>query len=472
VFSSATGRLQGDLNLANPTRSLLSLAALDGGKQLSLVVLSERGVTSHPLKEGVFVKDEQLLVRRARLAMRVDQPRLSNFAQDVNGDGRPDLVVPGQTTYTGRLELRVSASADIRATRLSDVLESSFKVPDLRTQDVNGDGRPDIVAEVPGHRMFHIQQADGRFPERPDIDLDLSLFRDTTPKAGLELGQTLSLDQALYHSRDLDADKIPDYVIAHRRKIWVFHGSKQGPQFTKPSSILKLAEDVTFLWLMQLDRDSYPDLLIFKVGIPTLGTLFRGLLFEWDVTVESLGYASVKGKTFSKTPSWKSETTLRLPSILGVMSDPESIVEKFKDVGRKFRHTIEADLDGDKKTDVLMQTENHKALQFWLIPTAEERGPDAEERQLRTLLFEDKDRLWTIERLLSALNSYAEKRRVRLTRGREPNGFFELRDPDKYRLDFADAADLDGDGRQEIILHYLSLTTPPRSVFDILRLPE
>lgn len=491
LFSPATGKLRGDLDLPEPTRSLVSLAALDGGRQVSLVVLSSRGVDAYALKDGVFSGPGQRLLRRGRLTMRVGQPRISNIAQDVNGDGRPDLVVPGHTSYTlylnrpvsdtdpgpkfvrtSRLDLRVSASAATRATRLSDVLSSSFRVPDLRTEDVNGDGRKDIIAEVTGHRLFHMQRADGHFPERPDVDLDLGMFRDTTPKAGIQLGQTLSLDEAIYHSRDLNADQIPDYVIAHRRKIWVFHGSKAGPQFTKPSSILKLAEDVTFLWLMQLNQDSYPDLLVFKVGIPTLGTLFRGLLFEWDVTMKSLGYANVEGRSFSKTPSWKSDTTLRLPSILGVMSDPESIVERFKEVGRKFRHSVEADLDGDGKIDVLMQTEDHKILQFWLIESAAERGPDAEERQLRALLFEDENRLWTVERVLSALGSYAKKRNLRLTRGREPAGAVELRNPDHYRLDFAAAADLDGDGRQEILLHYLSLTSPSRSTFDILHLPQ
>jgi len=491
LFSPTTGKLTGALDLPEPARSLVSLAALDGGKQASLVVLSGSGVDAYALKDGDFSGPARRLLQRARLSMRVGQPRISNIVQDVNGDGRPDLVVPGHTAYTlylnrpvsdtdptpkfvrtSRLDLRVSASAKTRATRLSDVLSSSFKVPDLHTQDVNGDGREDIIAQITGHRMFHMQRGDGHFPERPDVDLDLGIFRDTTPKAGIELGQTLSLDQALYHSRDLDADKIPDYVIAHRRKIWVFHGSKAGPQFTKPSSILKLAEDVTFLWLMQLNRDAYPDLLVFKVGIPTLGTLFRGLLFEWDVTVRSLGYANVEGRSFNKTPSWKSDTTLRLPSILGVVNDPESIVEQFKEVGRKFRHVVEADLDGDGKIDVLMQAEDHKTLQFWLIKTAEERGPDAEERQLRTFLFDDKNRLWTIPRMLSALRSYAEKRNLRLTRGRTPTGVVELRNPDAYRLDFAAAADLDGDGRQEIVLHYLSLTSPARSTFDVLRLPR
>ncbi len=52
--------------------------------------------------------------------------------------------------------------------------------------------------------------------------------------------------------------------------------------------------------------------------------------------------------------------------------------------------------------------------------------------------------------------------------GCEASGSFALRDPNEYRLEFAETAD--GDGRGEVILHYLSLTEASRSVFDILRL--
>ena len=42
---------------------------------------------------------------------------------------------------------------------------------------------------------------------------------------------------------DLNDDQIPDTVIFHRRKLWFFHGTKNGPQFSEPSAIIKSAED-------------------------------------------------------------------------------------------------------------------------------------------------------------------------------------------------------------------------------------
>ena len=68
------------------------------------------------------------------------------------------------------------------------------------------------------------------------------------------------------------------------------------------------------------------------------------------------------------------------------------------------------------------------------------------------------------------IGSMADDRTARMTRGRPAAGTFALRDPEKYRLEFATAADLDGDGRREIVLHYISLTSPFRSIIDILRL--
>ena len=54
----------------------------------------------------------------------------------------------------------------------------------------------------------------------------LEIFKDTTPRADLRPGRIWAgSDRTRYLSRDLDNDGVPDYVIAHRRKVWVFHGN-------------------------------------------------------------------------------------------------------------------------------------------------------------------------------------------------------------------------------------------------------
>ncbi|MHC5065023.1 MAG: FG-GAP repeat domain-containing protein [Planctomycetota bacterium] len=488
IWQAANGELSGELQLPEPARSLISLASLPGDDKQQLVVFDPSGIHAFPYRDGAFRGPGQRLVARERFNLRVNRPRLSAIVQDVNGDGFSDLVLPGMNSCTlylhgttaangeasapgflraGRLSLRVTTSADTRGGALSESLSSSFTIPDLRTADVNGDGRSDLLASEGNRRLYYLQAEDGRFPEDPDVTLDLGIFRDTTPESTIEFGATIGIENASLQSRDLDGDDIPDYVIAHRRKVWVFHGDKGGPQFETPSSILKLAEDVSLLQLLYLDDNDSPDLLMFKFRVPSLGTLFKGLLFEWDVEIGAIGYANQEGKTFARKPRWRSESIVRIPSILSLIQDPEAIVERFKAVGEKFRLVVTADLNGDNKDDVLMQSEDKTSLQYWLLDT-DRSGPQSGDEYLRNLLFENEDRVWDIDRILGLLQSLAEDRAAQLTLKREAAGQIELRDPDFFRLEKILAGDLDGDGREEIIAQYLSLTTAGQSEIDFL----
>jgi hypothetical protein len=55
-----------------------------------------------------------------------------------------------------------------------------------------------------------------------------------------------------------------------------------------------------------------------------------------------------------------------------------------------------------------------------------------------------------------------------LTGGRAPDGRIELRDKATARLSALECADVDGDGREELLLRY-ELKSEQRSVFDVLR---
>ena len=64
----------------------------------------------------------------------------------------------------------------------------------------------------------------------------------------------------------------------------------------------------------------------------------------------------------------------------------------------------------------------------------------------------------------------AEDRTAHLTLGHPAAGSFGLRDPDFYRCEKVIPADLDGDGREEIIAHYRSIITVGQSEIDLLRM--
>ena len=306
----------GDWSLPDPDHTLVDSARLGQLPGAQVVLASPDGLSVHTwAADGSLDPKGVRLARRARFEFRGQGPSSARFVQDVNADGRPDVVLPRSDSCELWLNagppeardgaetpawpaFRRAASISVEVNRwgnqsgedLSDVLESSFAIPSVVTHDVNGDGRPDLLVADGVRRSFHLQREDGNFPPEADVTCDLTIFRDTTEKARLRPGRTLAIgDEASYESRDLDGDGIPDYVIAHRRKVWVFHGSTEGPQFVKPTTILKAADDVTGLTLMDLNGDGASDLLLIKVQVPTIATLVRGIFGDWDVDVDRRG---------------------------------------------------------------------------------------------------------------------------------------------------------------------------------------
>jgi len=500
VTDAATGRLdprpRGSLVLPEPHHTLLAVADFLGdGRPPQLVALSRGGTRLYlPLGDAAFAPEGIMLASRARFRLRTGEPVFADVVQDINGDGRPDLVVPGRresevwisrkqdgaSNGTGgppRLRRAARIAIDIRRDRrmragsLSDRLWTSFSVPRLRTRDVNGDGRRDLIAQSGRVRGFHIQREDSTIPAKPDVVLDLHIFRDTSPAATIRPGRTLvGGDKARFQSRDLDGDKIPDYVIAHRRKVWVFHGNRKQPQFTEPTTILKVSDDITALLLTNLDDDAYPDLLLFKLQVPTVATLIVGAVKSFKVEFDTLGYASEKGRSFSRSPKWRSRITVRVPAILKILKNPGALVSRFEEVGRKFRPVFQADLDGDGAKETIMANADATQIDVWSgNANADKSKLEGLDHMMRRLLFEEDDKEWDIDRILRFFNSLAERRATRLTGGRDPDTSLKLRPQPAFRFVDVAVGDLDGNGKAEMVVRYLPADGGP-SIFDIVAL--
>ncbi len=473
--------------LAHPRHALLALAPLSGGPGVELVVLSPGGLTLHAIDAAGRIAAGTTVARRARSRLRVGRPTFAHFVQDVNRDGRLDLVIPtsqscelwlnreaedgGAATFqkTAEISVEIERWGSREAEDLSNVLESSFAIPGLETRDVNGDERPDLVVIAGSRRGFHLQRDDGTFGADADETLELGIFKDTLSSGGVTPGQPLSIERgATFETRDLDDDGIPDYVIAHGRKVWVFLGDESGPQFTQPSSVLRSAEDVTALSVIDLDDDELPDLLLVKVQVPTVSTLIRGLIGEWDVGIDAAGYRNAGQGTFETRADWRSSVIVRLPSIVRILKDPGSILQRFEELESRFRIAVWAELDGDQRRDLILVSEDHARLEIWRGRGEVDVDLDPE-GYLRQLLFEEEDNVYDLDRAVTWIGGLAERRVAAQTAGRAPDVSHALRDPDLAELESLRAGDLDGDGRDELIVGYREVESGAVSV-DVLRL--
>ncbi|MCC6407640.1 MAG: VCBS repeat-containing protein [Planctomycetes bacterium] len=490
------GKPKTGTRLADPAHTLVTFANLDGEAGEELVVLSPDGALAYAFDAERGLAPVERLTRRARFVLRVGKPTLADFARDVNADGRPDLVLPageklevwiqgGAKTVengtparyaafqrTAVVATQVSRWGARSTNELSDVLESSFSIPNLSVRDVNGDQRPDLYVVDGSLRAWHLQRQDGSFGETPDASVDVSLFRDTIEEAKVRPGHTLAIsDDPDLDSRDLDGDGIPDYVIAHRRKVWVFAASAKGPQFSQPSTILKTADDITALQLVDLDDDQRPDLLLVKVQVPTVAELVRGVFGEWEVTIGATGYENVDGRSFSSTPKWKNELAVRLPAILKLFKNPEQFIQRFEETARRFRGGTIGDFDGDGRADVALVSSDRSELELWRgreVPGGPLKG-SALDRGIARVLFEDPNTTWDLERIAGAFAGLAERRAKELTGSRPREAARTLRAREEFKLVALRNVDLDGDGKEEILAVYRTRASAGRLSVDVYR---
>lgn len=480
-------------------KSLLSLTAFFGQHEpQALLALAPNGLWAYPVNHNGSIDPSGILInRRMKCQFRLGQPVFSNFLQDINQDGRLDVLVPilnhceiwinqGLSTAAsasnerqtprfsrmGRFPVKMAYSRRTSLEETTGKLSEHFSIPSLLLKDINGDKHLDLVVKHAPHYDYYLLNDQGVIPDQPTVSLDLMLFQDTTPKAkDIPFGETLSLnnDPQLIES-DLNNDAIPDYVISHRRKLWFFHSTDKGPQFTDPNSILKIAEDITLFVPCPLDDDEYPDLLFVKVHIPTVSRLLRGIFTDWEIKTESIGYQSKQGQSFELSSTWQGEIFLRLPSILSLISNMDTLMNFNMD--QKYGPAVHGDFNGDTILDVVMLNTDNGHFDMWTGREGDpgrgslnEPTPKEVSDRIRDLLFTKSDNVWDIDRIKRALNALINDHFFTVTGGESPDlQLAQFKDKKDVRLV---AVDSDLDNRDDLLFLYTDPQAANRTIFEL-----
>jgi hypothetical protein len=474
----------GSLRLRDPTHSLLACRDIAQAPGLELVVADSRGTTWLPWPDANGTPEPRSLARAARFLLRLDRPHEAPFVQDLDRDGRLDLLLPtlqGCTPFLQQppadgsqdpqfralppLSLPVQVNLDASNGTLDDEHQMSLVIPQVDTADLNGDGRPDLLTHDGSKHGFHLQQASGGFA--PPIEVDVMQFQDSTPSATVAPGSTLVLgDKPMLQRGDVDGDGIPDFVIAHRRKVWTLLASKAGPQFTKART-QAVADDVTGMLLVDLDEDRRADLLSFQVQLPGIGSLLLGLVQSIDIDIKAVGYRS-EGGAFASIPAWRRTVTLRIPPLLTLLSQQEQIVQRFLGILNKARHSVRGAFVSQTADDVALVSTDGALLELFPKVEAPTLGSAAGRRQLRDLLFDDPDPVFDIDRLFGLISGLLDQRAASLTGDAKPAGSIPLRDAATWRVLKLLAANLDDTRSDEVVAVYENVAVPTLRAYDVL----
>gem|GEM_PF-922696 len=416
--------------------TLWTVADLKGNGQTSLLILED----GKSLRELTF--HDQVLQFSAPLQQHLGGTSPlgiypADFLIDLDGDGYLDLLVPwGEKVlvWHGAKEgfrrgpaLNGLATLELRTEELGkggmlDEYKRSYSIPFPKTQDVNGDGRLDLLLRSGGTVMQFLATEEG-LPDQPSASVEFDQFRPKFESSELDFSNLTRLLKYIVVDEwaDLDNDGALDLMVLGDGKVRVFMGGPQGIDLKRKMRPLKLAGNPFYLKAAHIDEDEHLDLVLMSVQDIGIGTVISaaigGLKINFDFFV-------FRGKGNGKFES-------RLYKQIKVVLESGRIqdeIKQGKDEFQKQRDAVVrlADFDGDgQRTDLALLGANGQVDVWWKIAENREDVDTIASGFLKRA-FEDEGKLKVD---LNTLTSWAMGRTsalVSLAEGKKPDWSFQL----------------------------------------------
>lgn len=358
-----------------PNVFLWTLARIGGKKHLSLVTASSRGIHSHAPADGGFSPEPRDLVITPTLfegdVGNSRGPIQVDFAPDFDRDGRTDLLLfrdkelyvlmqqeDGRFRLTQKLAIPMDATMKTAWNPLM-VHREFHTIPLLSFADATGEGLPDITLYHNESITLFEQKEAGRFLVHPNRSLT---------EAGKKRNRRFLRYELPPLMKDLNGDGIEDIGLTFTSKgrIHIWHLRPERKNLEHPDTVLKVGDSwMAGVWAEDLNGDGKQDIVLSimrKFGI--VGGLRAFLSGRVDLELHvHLGRENGK---FLLDPD--QVLTFSIPYSF-TLSRTEATVDL------AFRPTLDLDINGDGRKDLLIGTEEDEVLIYYGIP---EKGLQAE----------------------------------------------------------------------------------------------
>ncbi|MBI5359303.1 MAG: VCBS repeat-containing protein [Planctomycetes bacterium] len=335
---------------------LYCFADVNSDSTKDLLMMTPDGIASCLLKDDSFGSASSLIGFPSVFEGASSSPVYLEFSCVLNAGKPSDLVIFTGNGYAifrqgqdGRFallqEIRISLEmfADVFT---DDVNEISFATifPVFTVSDFNADGRNDFFVMKENSTAVFIQDAGGRFPQKPDFIINSVVYKK----------KKSARKKVFYYELpsfigDINGDKFADIVSTYPSKgrTGVFMGNSTPVSYDNPARLFKLDGWIVNQWVCDINNNNVSEIMLMhmdKLGI------FSGLeaLNSKTISAELLVYQAGSGGQYSETPGYTLGVTVPISIVL--------LPDKEIDIQSYYVISLEGDYNNDGLKDLLVKT--------------------------------------------------------------------------------------------------------------------